>query len=57
MMIGGFRLKYYDLIFLLGMLIIVGTSFYVDFIIGLYTTGSYLSLFGILVANKHKERG
>lgn len=56
-MIGGFRLKFYDLIFLLGMLIIVGTSFYVDFIIGLYTTGAYLSLFGILVANNHKERG
>lgn len=56
-MIGGFRLKYYDIIFLIGMLIIIGTSFYIGLIVGLYTTGAYLSLFGILLANNHKERG
>lgn len=56
-MIGGFRLKYYDLIFLLGILIILGTTFYIDLIIGLYATGVFFSVFGILVANKHKERG
>ena len=56
-MIGGFRLKYYDLIFLLGILIVLGTTFYIDLIIGLYATGVFFSAFGFLVASKHKERG
>lgn len=50
-------MKYYDLIFLLGILIILGTTFYIDLIIGLYATGAFFVVFGLLVANNHKERG
>nr|DAX80828.1 MAG TPA: Protein of unknown function (DUF1056) [Caudoviricetes sp.] len=56
-MIGGFRLKYYDIIFLLGILIILSTTLYIDVIYGLYLTGAFFVGIGLLVASKHKERG
>lgn len=49
-MIGGSRMKIYDILAFIGIVIIIGTTLYVDLITGIYVMGAFFIAIALVMA-------
>lgn len=55
-MIGGYNVKLHDFIALLGVIIIISTTLYIDLLIGLYVSGAFLILIGFILSRTYTPK-